>query len=1071
MTGPGAPETDWSRRRRRPVLLTAAGIGLACALVGAAWLVDRGRAPAPRPTRVRERPVAELVTPAPLDDRERNGTGPRFGSQESVRLQSGVWVQVADPAGNLKQQYTASRIDPLPDKRLAMAEPRAVLYGDGGRIVTMRSDSMTARIPKRELESGRLVGNVVIRVYRPVGDRPVDLKADAPDVVIESPEASFDSLSGEIRCDRQVRITGEVITFEGEGLSLDLSADGRSIERLVVDRATAPVRIVRAAVEAQAERRRAREREAPAHAEAPKAQAPAAKAAADASPTPASARPRGAAARGSADQPTKPATPAQAPPGDGRLFRLTLNDSVEVVSLDAGRRTVVRGDRLDAFFVLGRGSPIGLSSAAADEPADAGPVLAAMPGGLAHRVAAVAFAAVVPQPSPDDTVTVTYRGKLVLAPAPEGTPALAVPDAVRVTVTGAPAVVTDSSTEATITAASATFESRAERMLIEGRDGAPAQVASPDLTLIAPRFELDRAAGRGAGTGPGRVVLGPEGRRRIAVEWKERMTLALQPGTGDAKGSFRGADFTGGVVVNGTDFELRSDALAVEAAPAGDRDVPRRIVARGNVRARSLGASGGRFEAGTVDIALTPDADGQAQPRTLVATGGVTASDDAQTLWCSSLRASFVERGSGRPSDAAAPGEGPAVAADIGPFTAEGPVEVRTGDGARAYAARLEGDGAAGTARLVGPDILVVRGNLVLDQLAELQLQQRPARASAIGPGRASGFRDPVMADRDGPVGRPAIKGLPQMQVTWRDSLAYEEGGVPARGGEPAKGLLLVQGSVKVRASRAPAEAEALDADEVQLELLANDARTGSGDGASTVSSMKASGSVRLEAREWADASRGGTPRLFRMNAPSVAYDVRAGTAFVDGAGTLLVHDPREAAPAPAPAPVDGATQSPFSPQGTTRFSWKRSLSVERRPNGDSRVILEREALMEHLGDSDAATGTVAADRLMATIRGTGRPGTRPSSGDMAMQLGGPAEVTEVAADGRVVIRTEQYDIDANEFELDVPSQVGAARAEPGRLVTVVRRGQAAPLRGHAFRWDLVKGTLAVEGARGSIGR
>jgi NADH dehydrogenase len=25
--------------------------------------------------------------------------------------------------------------------------------------------------------------------------------------------------------------------------------------------------------------------------------------------------------------------------------------------------------------------------------------------------------------------------------------------------------------------------------------------------------------------------------------------------------------------------------------------------------------------------------------------------------------------------------------------------------------------------------------------------------------------------------------------------------------------------------------------------------------------------------------------------------------------------------------------------------------------------------------------------------------------------------------------------------------------------------------RGHAFRWDLVKGTLAVEGARGTIGR
>jgi hypothetical protein len=69
------------------------------------------------------------------------------------------------------------------------------------------------------------------------------------------------------------------------------------------------------------------------------------------------------------------------------------------------------------------------------------------------------------------------------------------------------------------------------------------------------------------------------------------------------------------------------------------------------------------------------------------------------------------------------------------------------------------------------------------------------------------------------------------------------------------------------------------------------------------------------------------------------------------------------------------------------------------------------------------------------------------------------------------MVRTDEYDIEAHEFELDVPSQVGAARAEPGRLVTVVRRGQATPLRGHAFRWDLARGTLSVEGARGAIGR
>ena len=76
-----------------------------------------------------------------------------------------------------------------------------------------------------------------------------------------------------------------------------------------------------------------------------------------------------------------------------------------------------------------------------------------------------------------------------------------------------------------------------------------------------------------------------------------------------------------------------------------------------------------------------------------------------------------------------------------------------------------------------------------------------------------------------------------------------------------------------------------------------------------------------------------------------------------------------------------------------------------------------------------------------------------------------------VAADGRVVIRTAEMDVEAGEFELDVPSQIGVATADEGRMVTVIRRGTATPARAHAFRWDLVKGSLSVEGARGVFGR
>jgi hypothetical protein len=295
-------DREWRRRRIRPYLWTVIAVAVSAALVAVAWMVDHRRTDDRRASKTRQRPVAELVTPSPLSEQERSGGGPKFGSQESVRLQQGAWVQVADAKGNLKQQYTATRIDPLPDKRLSMAEPRAVLYGDGGRIVTMRADAMTARVPKRALESGKLTGNVVIRIYRSRNGAPVDLKNDAPDVTVESPEAAFDQASGEIRCDRQVRIAGEVIVFSGEGLSLTLSADGKNIERLVVDRALEPVRISRSAVEAQSKKRAKDAAEAPAEAAAQPgaaavAGAPAAGATTTAAPTVAPTAPAVAAAQ------------------------------------------------------------------------------------------------------------------------------------------------------------------------------------------------------------------------------------------------------------------------------------------------------------------------------------------------------------------------------------------------------------------------------------------------------------------------------------------------------------------------------------------------------------------------------------------------------------------------------------------------------------------------------------------------------------------------------------------------------------------------------------------------------
>ena len=105
MSGPAAPDDPWKRRRRRPWILTAAAVAASAGLVLTAWMVDRQSASPRRTPRVRDRPVADLVVPEPLSDQERSGTGPRFGSQEAVRLEQGAWVQVADANGNLGPIY------------------------------------------------------------------------------------------------------------------------------------------------------------------------------------------------------------------------------------------------------------------------------------------------------------------------------------------------------------------------------------------------------------------------------------------------------------------------------------------------------------------------------------------------------------------------------------------------------------------------------------------------------------------------------------------------------------------------------------------------------------------------------------------------------------------------------------------------------------------------------------------------------------------------------------------------------------------------------------------------------
>ncbi|MEE2894815.1 MAG: hypothetical protein VX726_03650, partial [Planctomycetota bacterium] len=80
-------------------------------------------------------------------------------------LREGASVQVADESGRLAQEYGAARIDPLPEDWIEMAEPWARLHPSGGRVIEMQARDGTMRVPDQAIESGRLEGDVRIRLY------------------------------------------------------------------------------------------------------------------------------------------------------------------------------------------------------------------------------------------------------------------------------------------------------------------------------------------------------------------------------------------------------------------------------------------------------------------------------------------------------------------------------------------------------------------------------------------------------------------------------------------------------------------------------------------------------------------------------------------------------------------------------------------------------------------------------------------------------------------------------------------------------------------------------------------
>ena len=694
---------DWTEfvRKRRGLLFAIPAGALAVLIVIAAINFDTGSKPVARPSRIDA--AQELLAPRVATPEELAAASGSIGEQTSVSLASGAWVQVADETGRLAQQYSATKLEPLQGAQLAMTEPRAMMYLKDGRVLVLSARKGVAYVPRRALESGTLEEDVVVRLFRSIDGRAIDIINDAPSVIVNAEQAQFDGVLGEVRCAKAVRVSTDAGSFAGEGLSLLLDPQGDGLESLVVDRATEPIRMDRA-LRALKTRRSSEPSVVPAPTPlpppVPSEESPTAAVAATTS-APATTVTR--------DQTKRDQTKSAA--ASPKFYRLTMLGGVQVVRVKGGVSSVITGEELVAVFSLeSRGLDKIAFIPAVSAPRDAAPLSecartmphTSMHSSFSSRITSHAALAMMPlifglaQNAPAaaeddslDSVTVTFGGKLIMVAATLPEDQLPTQDDIRFDVSGPRVEVLDGRSHSRILCSRLRYSVGDEFIDVQGREGSPLTVTNPRMTLEASRFTASISTGVGRIEGAGRMLFAralansvsyleiipnsiddiarmlvsadpaasalidppieapsatdarfDPSTKELEITWKDGVDLRFAGDGDNAKLSL--ARFEGGVNVFGRQFELDSQTLEIMFSPSDGEQIDA-IIADGGMKVRRLGGEGS-MTAQRLELFLGLNSKGDTIPRRLVARTGVEARDERQTIWTESLVVGFREK-------------------------------------------------------------------------------------------------------------------------------------------------------------------------------------------------------------------------------------------------------------------------------------------------------------------------------------------------------------------------------------------------------------------------------------------
>lgn len=513
-----------------------------------------------RPAVEQDSEVVDLI-PAPLVV---DGDQPMvFDPRSEVAmpaLEAGGWIQGLDEEGNLAQQYRFARLDPnppgMPANWVRMDQPRAEIYLAENRVLTLAGDTALAHVPQRVLESGTLTGNVTIRLYQPPQGSLLDTDRDVPLMEVNTGEATFDNVVGEIRCEQAFHVETASLELPGRGLMVLVNDQARQPELTVEVQHVDFVRLIRS--------------------EATSAQEP--------EPPPDDSQP-------------PPQTPGS-DPRDVTFYKLTLHDDIRIQAGPESTGQTITGAELDIVF-SSHSTTTTMGPGLARRAAAPAPSLAARL--TLACLAQTAVTGVEPRrllapPPGDQDVVITCDGGLTIVPitGEAGAELLSSPQDALLRVSGRPVRMYDGSQDARSECDHLLYHVLEQKVELVGSPDHPMHVAAPLLEVGGDAFWIRRDVGGLVGRGwlesygePDDAAPDRQPRRRLRLTWSEHVDLEFADAPAAiGAGALSHADFHGNVLARGETEVITCDRLELDFDDdQSGRSKPTSITASGNVRA------------------------------------------------------------------------------------------------------------------------------------------------------------------------------------------------------------------------------------------------------------------------------------------------------------------------------------------------------------------------------------------------------------------------------------------------------------------------------------------------------